>query len=381
MTGHAPVFDFTPYGIPVSVYNDERFDHVMETALSAGKPAPEAFDLMTDTDVRLLRTDPEFGSALRDVYRKAGVNLVSTTIMSLQTTLDPTTLSVPEGVRRDLARWQARFDALEWLRKVTTPEDARRVVEDGHVGVIPNTQNLGAAIDGDVGEIERLYDFGLRIAQLTYNSQNLIGAGCTDRVDGGLSTHGVEAVRTCNDLGMAIDLSHCGPRTTLDAIECSDDPVAFTHTFCRSIADHDRGKSDDALEALAAADGYVGIQVTPPFIAPGRVEDAWEVFFDHIDHAVSILGIDRVGIGTDWGVIPCLDVPDPLRRGFEERFANRGFDTEHGSNVGVPFGRMRTFTDWQQIPDGLADHGYSETEIEKLVGRNFLAFWERVDPT
>lgn len=374
MSEPTPVFDYPLYGM-VDTYNDERLQPTIDRAVDRGASAIELFELLRDEQVRQLRADPSFREEVRHIYREAGVNLISPTMTSY-THNGPGT--APEGHRRDLARWHARIDAVEWLRKVTSPDRAREVVADGDVGVILNTQNLGLAIDGDVDEIERLFDFGLRIAQLTYNSQNLIGTGCTERVDAGLSNHGVEAIETCNDLGMVVDLSHCGTQTTLDAIEVSDAPVAVTHAFCRAVEDHDRGKSDEEIEALAAADGYMGIQVSPPFIAPGHPEDAYEVFFDHVDHAVSVLGTERVGIGSDWGVIPSTEVPEELREGLQEHFSRVGFREEHGVEIATGFGPMRRYDDWGVIPDGLADRGYSEAEIERLVGRNFLAFWDRV---
>lgn len=368
------MFDYPIYGM-VDTLNDDRFEPVIEEALAEGKGAPEVFELLREEQVRAIKDDPDFRAELRDIYREAGVNLISPTMQSY-TLSDPA--DAPEAHRRDLARWHARFSAVDWLEKVTSPAGARDVVADGDVGVVLNTQNLGLAIAGDLDEIERLHDFGIRIAQLTYNTQNLIGAGCTERGDHGLSRHGVAAVGRCNDLGMVVDLSHCGRRTTLDAIEVSEDPVAFTHTFCRSVMDHARGKSEEELEALADADGYMGIQTSPPFIAPGRIEDAYELFFDHLDRAVSVLGVDRVGIGSDWGVIPSKEVPEAIRAGLQDHFDAVGFREEDDVRIATGFGPMERYRDWGAIPEGLEERGYSEEEIEGILGRNFLSFWERV---
>jgi membrane dipeptidase len=343
----------------------------MRAALDAGRPAGGALDAMEDEQVRLLRTDPEFRDALRAAYDEAGVNLVSATMGSL----DPGK-PYAVGVREDLARWQARVDAVPWLRKATSPAAAREIVADGDVGVVLNTQNLGLAIEGDVDAVEDLYNAGVRVGQLTYNSQNLVGHGCTERVDAGLSHHGVAVVERMNDLGMVVDLSHCGRETTLDAVSVSERPVAYTHTFCEALSDHDRGKSDEELARLRETDGYVGVLAVPFFLEPGNADADFGTFLDHVDRMVDRVGIDRVGIGTDWGSWT-TEVPEALREGLKAAFYEAGFRDEHGLSIGVGYGPMERYEDWGAVPEGLADRGYDADERRKLLGENVLAFWER----
>lgn len=368
-----PVFDYPIYGMH-DTFGDERFEPLIDEGLEAGKSAEEIFDLLKEEQVRQLRADSRFRDRLRQIYSDAGVNLISPTMGSYSLS-DPNVNA--EGQRRDISNWHGKIDVLDWMHKVTSPKAAREVAAQGDVGIILNTQNLGYAIEGDIDEIDRLYNFGIRIAQLTYNTQNLVGTGCTERVDSGLSTHGVETVERMNDLGMVVDLAHCGKQTTMDAIDLSEKPVAFTHTFCQAIADHDRGKSDEEIELLAENDGYMGIQVTPPFISPDDPSQAFDRFFDHVEHAVSILGIDNVGIGSDWGVIPSKAIPEKLRPGLRDHFGAIGFREEHGVDIGMGFGPIERFEDWQHIPDGLAEHGYSTDDIAAITGKNFVDFWER----
>lgn len=364
-----PTFDYFPRGTPLVV--SDRIEKAMNDVLEVGGSAGAAYDAMEEEQVRQLRDDPAYRKTLRDAYDDAGVNLVSATMGSLDSALP-----FPEGVRQDLLRWQARFDTVDWIHKVTTPAEARAVVERGDVGVVLNIQNGGAAIDGDIAETARLYNAGVRIVQLTYNTQNLVGVGCTERVDAGLSNHGVKFVEQLDDHGMVVDLSHCGRATTLDAIDVAEGPVAITHAFCEELADHDRAKSDTELEALADADGYLGIVAVPFFLEPGESDPSFDVFFDHIDHAVDVVGIDRVGIGTDWGSWT-PELPEPLHDGLLAAFSSMGFREEHGVTIGEGFGPMETYRDWTAIPEGLAERGYNEREIEAILGGNFLDFWER----
>ena len=362
-----PVFDYSA-GIPW--ITNERVDEALTNRLDRGT-AGSAADARADEAVRQFRTDETFRNEFRSAFDDAGVTLASVTLGSS----DPD-LSYREGVFRDLDRWTARFDGADWLRKVTTPGEARAVADAGEVGILLNTQNLGEAVEGDVDEVERLYNAGVRVMQLTYNSQNLVGTGCTDRSDGGLSNHGLAVVERLNDLGAVVDLSHCGTRTTLDGIEHSAAPVAVTHSCCAAVYDHDRAKSDAELEALAAADGYMGVVAVPFFLTARRDEYDLDVFFDHLEHAVSILGADRVGVGSDFSSIDA-DYPPALREGMMEVLESVGFREEHEVELGEGFGPMARYADWGVLREGLEDR-FSADEVRGILGENFLSFWERV---
>jgi membrane dipeptidase len=253
-----PVFDYTA-AEPWLV--SDRMRETFERSRDAGATVGAAWDRMEGEKARQLREDPTFREQVRKIYTKAGVNLISPTLSSR----DPS-VNYATGVQRDLSRWQTRFDSVNWLEKVTTPAETRKITERGNGGVVLNTQNLGAAIDGDVSQIDELFDAGIRIFQLTYNRQNHLGTGCNDSSRGGLSDRGHEAIDRLNDLGGIVDLSHCGRQTTLDTVSYSSAPVAYTHTSCTSLSEHFRGKSDEELSVLSGADGYMGIVGLPWFL-------------------------------------------------------------------------------------------------------------------
>lgn len=363
-----PVFDFAA-GKPW-IFNEE-IEAVMERTLEEKRPRYAA-EAMHDEEVRQLLEDPEFRAQLREEYREAGINLPSVTMSGH----DPTQKFMgAESVRSALTRWTAMFDSIDWLHKVTTPEQARAVADRDEVGVILNVQDLGTAIDADVDEVERLYNRGIRLMQLTYNRQNELGTGCTDRSDDGLSYRGLEVVDRMNELGAVIDLSHCGKETTLDAIEHSDSPVAFTHTCCEDVAYHDRAKSDEEMKALAEADGYMGIVALRFFLAAGTDDASFEIFFDHIEHTVSILGVDRVGLGSDFGEAQDVDYPEPLQGSAPHH--EMGWRDVHGIDGPGHFEEVKHYRDLSVIRDGLEER-FTDEEVEKLLGGNFLSFWERV---
>ncbi len=354
-----PTFDYLA-GTPWLV--TEEVETAIETAVEEDRSVRFAIDRAV---TRLIRTDPEYRERYRGRFHEAGVDVASVTVGG-------------RPPRDGILGWQARFDADERLTKVTTPAEARKVAEaEEEVGILLNTQNLGRAVEGDDGALDPLYDAGLRIFQLTYNTHNLVGAGCYDRSNAGLSTHGETLVGRLNDHGAIIDLSHCGQETTMATLDESTAPVAVTHSCCTAVADHPRAKTDETLEALAAVDGYFGVVGVPWFLAPESENPALEAWFDHLEHAVSIMGIDRVGIGTDFGNVD-TGAPEQYIAEARKRAVAAGFPEGYGKGYGTGFGAMQRYQDWPVLREGLEER-FTHAEVEGICGGNFLSFWERVE--
>jgi membrane dipeptidase len=214
-------------------------------------------------------------------------------------------------------------------------------------------------------DVKDFYQLGLRCAQLTYNSQNYIGSGSTDRVDGGISDYGVEIIKAMSEVGMLIDVSHSGDRTTLDAIELSPRPIAFTHSNCRALNNHPRLKTDEAIQKLARKGGVMGITGVRNFVKdrePTTVEDV----VDHIDHVVKLVGIEHVGVGTDSDLMGYDHMqPDQyakLKAAYKASYAFRDkIDTDG-------FNHPRKIYD---LTDALLRRGYSDSNIQAVLGGNF----------
>ena len=242
-------------------------------------------------------------------------------------------------------------------------EDLDRAKADARVAVIMGLQNADQF--RSPADVELFYKLGLRCAQLTYNAQNLIGAGATDRIDGGVSDFGVQIIQAMNAAGMLIDVSHCGDRTTLDAIELSPRPIAITHSNCRALINHPRVKSDEAIRKLAAKDGVMGITGVRMFVRD-REPTTIEHMVDHIDHVVKLVGIDHVGIGSDADLHGYDDMPAEqnkmLRGGYKSSYAFRDkIDTDG-------FDHPRKTYDLTEV---LIRRGYSDEHIRKILGGNF----------
>ncbi|MCL0048773.1 dipeptidase [Dehalococcoidia bacterium] len=302
----------------------------------------------------------------KEWWEASGVDVISATLGAFGE--PPFTY---ENALRDIALWTRKFDSLDWLVKATGIKDIEQTKEKGRRAVILNFQNT-THIGTDLDKLDFFYNLGVRIIQLTYNTRNFVGDGCTERTDSGLSNFGVEVVKRMNELGILVDLSHCGHKTTMDAIEISTRPVAFTHTFCRKLNEHDRGKTDFELKALAENNGYCGIVVVPFFLA--KENPSLDHFLDHLEHAIEIMGIDKVGVGTDWGAV----YPEPLLARLNEEVKRIGFREEHNVDWRAVTKGFKDWKDWPNITYGLVSRGYSDQEIKGILGGNFLKSFREV---
>lgn len=253
-------------------------------------------------------------------------------------------------------------------------EDLDRAKADGKAAVIMGVQNADHFRKPD--DVAMFYGLGMRCAQLTYNSQNFIGSGATDRVDGGVSDYGVAIIEAMNEAGMLIDVSHCGDRTTLDAIELSPRPIAITHSNCRSLNNHPRVKTDEAIRKLAAKGGVMGITGVRMFVRD-REPTTIEHLVDHIDHVARMVGIEHVGIGSDADLNGYDDMPAEqnamLRGGYKSSYAFRDKLDIDG------FDHPRKTYDLAEV---LIKRGYSDADIKLVLGGNFrrllAATWKPV---
>jgi membrane dipeptidase len=274
----------------------------------------------------------------------------------------------------DLATWQARLDAhSDRLVKALRRGDLLEAKQRQKVAVILGFQNA-TMIESDLKNLDVLHAFGTRCIQLTYNARNLLGDGCTERTNAGLSDFGVEAVRRMNELGIIVDLSHCGEQTAKDAIELSERPPAFTHTMCKAVYDHVRAKSDELMKRLADRGGVVGIVMLGYFIGPTG-DTGLDDYLTHVDHAVEIAGIDHVGLASDFSM-----------KGIEATATRESWYVPRLSSF-KPSYRVR-WPPWikeldpperyRNVAHGLAKKGYRSGDIEKILGGNWVRYFGEV---
>ncbi len=248
---------------------------------------------------------------------------------------------------KDIAGWNSFLSAHpEQFLRVEAAADFARAKSVGKVGILIGQQN--SEHFRTVDDVDRFYGMGQRVSQLAYNS-NRIGGGCPDGRNPGLTEYGSQIVARMNLLGMAIDVSHCGERTTIEAIECSRKPVLVTHSNCRALVPGSvRCKTDEAIRRMAERGGVMGVTMVRGFVRTGGSATIEDVL-DHIDHIVKLAGIEHVGVGSDVD----LDGRD-LR-------AARRFDLD-----GIDYGKKI-----YALTDGLVRRNYSSRDIELILGGNF----------
>jgi len=261
----------------------------------------------------------------------------------------------------------SQIDHTEWLVKITKYKDilkAKKFHKHGFILRLENITPLGRNFE----KIELFYNLGVRIIQLTYNDKNNVGCGCMSRKDTGLTEYGKRIIKYLNKKRILIDVSHCGPRTTMEIIQYSQIPVIATHTFCKALYNHPRGKSDEEIKYLAKKGGIIGISINPSFFTRYS-HFSISNFLDHIDHVVRIVGINHIGIGTDWDTT----LP-PLLKNFLTKFNiySRWYDWRKETEG------YRDQRDWINIIKGLISRGYKEDEIKAIIGGNFLKIFKKV---
>ncbi|HEY9226875.1 MAG TPA: membrane dipeptidase [Gemmatimonadaceae bacterium] len=252
----------------------------------------------------------------------------------------------------------------ERFMRIDSPGDFARVKTSKKIAVILGLQNAEHFRRPD--DVDAFHAIGQRVAQLTYNSRNLIGNGSTERRDDGISDFGVAIVERMNRVGMAVDVSHCGDRTTLDAFEISKRPVLITHSNCRALAPgHPRCKADEAIRAMGKAGSVMGITGVRMFVSnsePTTIEN----LLDHFDHVVKLTGPEHVGVGSDMDLDGYDDMPPEQNRqlragykgsyGFREKIDIEGVDHP-----------QRMF----DLTEGLIRRKYTDAQIEGILGGNF----------
>lgn len=273
---------------------------------------------------------------------------------------------------KDLAEYNLYFrrHPAQYLPAVSTTAIADAVASR-RLAVFYNLQD-SSPINGDLTRVALLRRLGVTSIQLTYNHHNRAGSGCFENPDNGLTAFGRELIGEMGRQRVLLDLSHAGMRTMADAIAASSRPVVISHTACKALRAHRRNTTDDNMRAVAAGGGVVGITQIRTFLTDARTDNL-EVYFQHLDHAVKVAGIDHVGIGSDRDhrVIP--DTQEELAILLKEE----------GSQISpqdwpLYLEKLNGPHRMEVIRDELHKRRYSQTDIDKVMGGNLLRLYADV---
>ena len=297
----------------------------------------------------------------RDAIAASGITAINVTVSA----------DTFEATTRNIALWRGEADRYPTLLAIVgRHEDIARAKKERTLGLILGFQNT-EMLERDISRLEVYHRLGVRIIQLTYNDRNIIGDGCLEPGDAGLSSFGREVVERMNALGIAVDLSHCGTRTTADGIAHSNRPPLITHSGCREVYRHPRSKEDRELKGMADKGGVVGIYFMP-FIGPGPGAPTVDMLMRQIDHAIKVCGVDHVGIGSDLSTAPIEETPEYLAE------SKRFVDARKARGISAPdeerplyIPELNHSRRIEGVVRGLRQRKYSDDVIEKIIGGNF----------
>ncbi|MBN8887796.1 MAG: membrane dipeptidase [Rudaea sp.] len=272
----------------------------------------------------------------------------------------------------EIAYWNSQIaahpDRLLQVRRAADLAEAKRSNRLGLIYGFQDATPFGENLD----RLDTFWNLGVRVYQLTYNKRNLVGDGCLEPGNAGLSAFGRKLVEKLNERKALIDLSHAGERTTLEATAASKAPIAITHTGCAAINANPRNKTDNELKQVAAKGGYVGIYLMP--FLRGKGQPMATDLIAHIEHAVEVCGEDHVGIGTDGSVSP-VAVTEKFKKDFAKQIENR-----RKAGISAPGEDPSVYTflpdlnradRFARIAELLAARKHSDARIAKILGGNF----------
>ena len=315
-------------------------------------------------------TDGPLADAQVQDIRNSGLTCLHMTLRPVGTTAPDTAFT--QAVI-NIGQMELEIDSHpEVLARIRTVTDIAAAKQAGRTGLIYGFQD-GVAFETDLSRLDELYRLGLRIVQPTYNRRNLLGDGCLEPANAGLSKTGVEAIERMNALGILVDLSHCGRQTATDAIKASKKPVAFTHTGSAALNDHPRNRTDAELRAVAEKGGVSGIYFMP-FLSEGRQPTAADVI-RHLEHMLQVAGEDHVSIGTDGGISAEVLTPEFKERhaGFVRERREAGISAPGETEEGYLFANeLNSPRRLETLADMLSARGHSDARIEKILGANLV---------
>jgi membrane dipeptidase len=238
--------------------------------------------------------------------------------------------------------------------------------KEGKIAILFAFQNT-APVENDLNLLYVFRQLGVTTMQITYNERNLAGDGCTERTDCGLSDFGVDMIKEMNRLKIAIDLSHVGRTTTKDVLAVTKAPVFCTHAGAYQITPNPRNKTDEELRAIARTGGLVGGLSLGAFLSKNPQDKITiEDFLNHIDHFVKVIGVDHVGFGLDFS-----ENTKPTDYPTHKPISDSGWPWYYAKG-------LQSVSDIPNITRGLLSRRYSDADIEKILGNNFLRVFGQI---
>ena len=276
----------------------------------------------------------------------------------------------------NIEQWNRWFEQYaDLIVHAKTSQDILNAKENQRTAIIFGFQNP-SPIEDDLGLVEIVYSLGARFMQLTYNNQSFLATGCYESEDTGITRMGHEVIREMNRLGLVVDMSHSGQRSTLDAIDVSERPVVITHANPHFWHSALRNKSDEVLKAIAECGGMLGFSIYPHHLKHGS-DCTLEEFCQMIAKTADLMGVEHLGIGTDL----CQDQPDSIVEWMRMGRWTKRMDYGEGSASAAGFPQMPSWfndnRDFLNIEQGLQTVGFNSAEVHAIMGNNWFNFFDK----
>ena len=303
-----------------------------------------------------------------EINRSAGLDAVHVTIVYHEDF---------DELQLEIKKWEKLFHEnsdLIFLGK--NFQDIDKANKENKTAIFFGFQNC-SPIEDDINLVEKVHQLGCRFMQLTYNNQSLLATGCYEKVDSGVTNFGREVIREMNRVGLVVDMSHSAEKSTLDAIEFSEKPIAITHANPSFWHPAKRNKSSDLLKILSDSGGMLGLSLYPHHLKD-NTNCTLDSFCEMVAKTAEIMDVKKIGIGSDL----CLDHPDTvvewMRNGSWSKSKNYGEGSEN--KPGFPkqpdwFLDARGFSN---IEKGLKKAGFSDTETHGILGNNWYNFYKSI---
>jgi membrane dipeptidase len=256
-------------------------------------------------------------------------------------------------------------------------KDIEKAQSENKTAVFFGFQNC-SPIEDDIGLVEKVYDLGCRFMQLTYNNQSLLATGCYENVDSGVTNFGRQVIKEMNRLGLVIDMSHSAEKSTIDAIEISEKPIAITHANPSFWYSAKRNKSNELLKILSENKGMLGLSLYPHHLK-GGTDCSLESFCEMTAKTAEIMGVEKIGIGSDL----CLNQPDTIVEWMRNGTWTKSKNFGEGSKNKPGFPKQ---PDWfldargfENLEAGLKKVGFSESEVNGILGNNWYNFYKEMN--
>lgn len=305
----------------------------------------------------------ESENVYRDL-RKGNVNVINATVATWENYSQ--TLA-------NISTWYSRFNNRPEISLIKNVNDILESADNNKTGIIMGFQNA-SPIENNLDYLYIFNELHVKIIQLTYHERNLLGNGCYERSDEGLSNFGIDAIKIMNDIGILIDLSHVGITTTIETIEHSEKPIAITHANPKSYYNVPRNKTDESLKLMASKGGVIGVTAIAPFLKNGN-NSTIEDYVDAISYTIDLIGLDHVAIGTDF----TQDQPESFWKyiGSQQgtKFPSTFTDTTNPSNYPINF---ETPDKFPNLINTMKNKGFANNEIAKVLGLNWIRIFQEV---